>query len=70
MEEEGDGFGFDKTARLRAKRKAEVEAGSPEPLEPAFPYEAIPFPAEFFGAIPTDQLDPEGGTADGAENTD
>ena len=43
-----DQFGFDKDARLEAKRAGKVEKGKPEPLEPAFPYAVIPFDPEFF----------------------
>lgn len=35
---DGDGFGLDKAARLKARREAEAEADRLEPLEPEFPW--------------------------------
>ena len=46
-----DGFGLDKTERLRAKRagKEEEEAPQAAALEPPFPHVMVRFDPEFFG---------------------
>ena len=48
-----DNFGFQKSARLAALRREKEESKSVMPLEPDFPFVMIPFPAAFFGAVPS-----------------
>ena len=52
MSNEGDGFGLDKAARLKAEREQNAEAQKTQPLNPPFPYQAEPFDPEFFKLTP------------------
>jgi hypothetical protein len=57
-----DTFGLDKAARLQAKRDAKAKANAPQPLEPPFPFTAVPFDPVFFGMTADPQ--PVAGSAD------
>ncbi len=42
-------YGLNKLAKLQADReKGLVEANQPMPLDPRFPYDILPFPADLF----------------------
>lgn len=51
-----DNFGFDKTARREAEERAALRPAEQVRLEPAFPWPAIGYPAEIFGAIHSQAL--------------
>lgn len=42
-------FGLNRAAELAAKRAAKKEASKVQPLDPLFPYRAVPLDVEFFG---------------------
>lgn len=57
IDREVDGLGLNKAERIRrAKEKAELEAAHPPPLNLGFPFQALPFPAIFLGAVRSDQI--------------
>lgn len=45
-----DSFGLNKAARLQAAREAQQVLDAPPPLDPDFPYRALPFDPVWFGA--------------------
>lgn len=55
-----DNLGLDKEARNIEAQKAFIKANRPPPLDPPFAYDAVRFPASFFGVDRySDAADPD-----------
>mgnify|MGYP003585019531 CR=1 FL=1 len=53
-------YGLNKLARLKADREKKlVEDNQPMPLNPRFPYDILPFPADIFGITEYSDAPPE-----------